>query len=147
MHGPGAYESLVEFSFVSKPCPELPPAVFLRLARQSWSFNTRMGLTGTLRFADGVFAQVLEGRCGIVLPLVARILADPRHAAIRITAFGPLAARRFANWSVTGFDFHDAATAEAEATNLRFLPIEPQAALAGLAQGVLAASAPLPAPA
>ena len=104
MHGPGAYESLVEFSFVSKPCPELPPAVFLRLARQSWSFNTRTGLTGEMRFVEGRFEQVVEGRCSVVLPLAARILADPRHTAISITAFRPLAGRRFAHWTLAGFD-------------------------------------------
>ena len=118
MHRPGAQDSLVEFAFVSRPSPDLPAAAFLRIACQSWSFNTRSGLTGTLRFADGRFEQVIEGRCAVVLPLAARILGDPRHTAISIAAFRPLAARRFADWTVAGFDL---AAKTPAAANLTFL--------------------------
>jgi Sensors of blue-light using FAD len=104
MHGPGTRESIVEFSFISRASPGLPTAVFHRLAQQSRGFNTRTGLTGRLSFAEGGFEQVVEGCCGVVLQLVARILADPRHTSIRITAFGPIAARRFPDWGVMGFD-------------------------------------------
>ena len=54
----------------------------LRLARQSWSFNSKMGLTGTLRLVDGEFSEVIEGPCEVVQPLAARILgaADDRLA-------------------------------------------------------------------
>ena len=48
--------------------------------------------------------QVVEGRCADVLRLAARILADPRHGAIRILAFRALPARRYAAWTVSGFD-------------------------------------------
>ena len=112
MDGSDAHDPLVEFAFVSKVSPDLPAAALLRVARQSWSFNARMGLTGVLRFVEGRFEQVVEGRCTVVLPLAARILGDPRHGAISITAFRPLSARRFADWTLTGFDF-EARTAAA----------------------------------
>lgn len=95
---------LVVFSFVSKVRPDLPASTLLRLARQSWSYNLKMGLTGELSFRDGTFAEEIEGPWEIVQPLAARILADDRHGAINIRAFRRLAARRHVGWTTTGFD-------------------------------------------
>ena len=78
----------------------LPAAVFLRLAQHCWSHNLSAGLTG--RSCDSTAAassRPLEGPATAVLPLAARILADPRHQAIRIERFRAIPARRFANWS------------------------------------------------
>ena len=115
---------LVEFAFESQVADDLTAASFARLVRQSWSFNVRAGLTGELRLQDGRFVQTLEGRCATVLALAARILADPRHGAIRILAFRTLAARRFAGWTVSGFDLAETAEAPLRpaAANLRFMP-------------------------
>jgi hypothetical protein len=120
----GNGKDLIEFAFESQVADDLTAACFARLARQSWSFNIRAGLTGELRLQDRRFVQVIEGGCAEVLPLAARILADPRHAAIRITALRSLAARRFAAWTVSGFDFGAAPEAAAlpAAANLRFMP-------------------------
>ena len=59
----------------------LPPAALSRLARQSWSFNTRMRLTGELEHRDGRFRAIIEGACAIVQPLAARIFCDRRPAS------------------------------------------------------------------
>ena len=98
-------EDLVELAFVSRVADGLPSAVFLRLARQSWSFNTRKGLTGELVLGEGRFAQIVEGGCATVQALAARILADRRHEAIEIRAFSRIATRRHAGWTLVGFDF------------------------------------------
>lgn len=95
---------LVEFSYVSSPVSGLPAAAMLRLAGQSWSHNQRAGITGRLHFDAGQFRQVLEGPSEVVLPLSSRILADARHGDIEIVAFGPIAARRYDDWSVSGFE-------------------------------------------
>ncbi|MFT3974387.1 MAG: BLUF domain-containing protein [Amaricoccus sp.] len=95
---------LVEFSFISKVASGVPTSALLRLARQSWSFNLRMGLTGTLRLIGDTFSEEIEGPCEVVQPLAARILADDRHGAIRISAFRRLDCRRHASWSTSGFD-------------------------------------------
>lgn len=95
---------LVEFSFVSKVSPDLPTSALLRLARQSWSFNLKSGLTGTLRLIGDTFAEEIEGPCDVVQPLAARILGDPRHGTIRISAFRRLEHRRHLGWSTSGFD-------------------------------------------
>lgn len=95
---------LVEFSFASRAAPDLPTSALLRLARQAWSFNLKMGLTGNLRLTGDMFSFEIEGPCDVIQPLAARILGDERHGTIRISAFGRLSARRHAGWSTTGFD-------------------------------------------
>jgi hypothetical protein len=103
MQGSGC-TALVELSYVSSASNGLPAAVFLRLAQHCWSHNLRAGLTGILRFDGSRFEQTLEGPATAILPLAARILADPRHQAIRIEGFRAIPARSFANWSCIGFD-------------------------------------------
>lgn len=104
MTGQGRTQGLVEFAFTSKVVEGLPAAVCLRLARQAWNHNIRMDLTGELRLADGEFSEVIEGPSAVVLPLAARILGDPRHEWLRITAFGTLRTRRYSAWSMSGFE-------------------------------------------
>jgi hypothetical protein len=116
----GATEELIEFSYESTAAPDLPPAVFLRLARQASLRNGRSGLTGELRFDGTRFVQTLEGPCDVVLPLAASILADSRHRDVRVLAFGAAAVRRYQDWSASGFDL--AGTEAAFADNLRVLP-------------------------
>jgi len=114
---------LLEFSFESALAEQVPEAALLRLVRQAAAFNGRSRLTGRLRFEDGRFAQVLEGRAALLLPLAGRILADRRHGSIRITGFGALAARRFCGWTATGFDLGDAVMT---GDNLHFMPARPE---------------------
>jgi Sensors of blue-light using FAD len=126
MGGIGAETDLVEFSFESEvPQGGLPPAVLTRLARQSWSHNTRMGLTGELAYRNGRFTVAIEGACAVVQPLAARILGDRRHALIRITSFQPLAARRHTEWALSGFDLDTPAFGKVDhtAANLLVLPL------------------------
>ena len=94
---------LIEFSFESLADPNLPGAALLRLARQVTAANVRAGLGGQMILEDGRFVQTVEGSARVVLPLAGRILADPRHRAIRVVFFGAIPARRFGNWSATGF--------------------------------------------
>ena len=99
---------LLEFSFESVASP-LPCAALWRLARRATAFNTMMGLTGRLRFDGDRFVQTIEGPAAVVQPLAGQILADQRHGAIRVTAFGAIAARRYADWQDEGFgDVEDA---------------------------------------
>lgn len=110
---------LVEFSFESRAVANLPDAVLLRLAHGSSAFNMRKRLTGRLALCDGRFHQSLEGPTDVLLPLAARILADPRHESIRTIAFHAIAARRFPGWAVEGFEFENGGTAFGD--NLCFL--------------------------
>jgi hypothetical protein len=69
----------------------------LRTARDQ---NARNGVTGALLYLDGSFAQVLEGEASDVNQLMIDILRDERHSEVRIIEVGPIARRRFTNWSM-----------------------------------------------
>jgi hypothetical protein len=114
---------LVEFSFESKAVGNLPNAVMLRLARRSSAYNTRMGLTGQLVLSEGRFTQSLEGPADTLLSLAARILADPRHEAIRTIAFRAIESRRFSQWRIEGFDIDG--TGDSFGAAVRFMPPAP----------------------
>jgi hypothetical protein len=122
MRGADVSSDLAEFAFESEPAEELAPELLARLVRQCWSSNLRAGLTGELRLEAGRFVQVVEGRCADVLRLAGRILADPRHGAIRVIALRALPARRHAAWSVKGFDLAAAETAAEPAPDSAPLP-------------------------
>jgi hypothetical protein len=116
---------LIEFAFESQMASGLEPEALLRLARQCWTWNTRMGVTGELCLKGDRFIQVIEGPCRIVQPLAARILTDTRHGLIRIDRFGLLAARRFGGWSLRGMAVREARPEPVPAVwgaNVRALP-------------------------
>lgn len=135
---------LLELSLESVASP-MPAAALLRLARRTAAFNACMGLTGRLRLDGRRFVQTVEGPAEIVLSLAGSILADPRHASIRLTAFGAIAERRFDDWKDEGFP----AIADAAAGgNLHALPMRPDrrraASAAILSLGAAGRLSPLP---
>ena len=130
MRGLDLSRDLVEFAFESRASDDLDPAALARLVRQAWRNNLRAGLTGELRLEDGRFFQVVEGRCADVVRLAARILTDSRHCAIRTLALDALPARRYAAWTVSGFDLGvplEEAPPLPAPDNLRFLQARAQA--------------------
>ncbi len=62
--------------------------------------NARARVTGALAVGGGWFAQILEGRAEVLVALFDRILADPRHADIRLLDFAEIGRRRFHGWSM-----------------------------------------------
>jgi hypothetical protein len=129
MRGLGTNADLAGLSLDSSVAAGLPLAALQRLARHTLLVNPRLGLTGELRVERGRFALTLEGRADLLLPLAARILADPRHQAIRIAAFEAIAARAFVSWSVAGFDLEAAGSLRFAAPPPRPVPAAPVDAL------------------
>lgn len=62
--------------------------------------NDRDGLTGALAAHEGRYVQVLEGAPAALDNLLRRLTTDPRHRDIEIFGRTPIAARRFAGWSM-----------------------------------------------
>jgi len=62
--------------------------------------NARNEITGFLLATAGAFAQVLEGNSETVAETYGRIVADPRHAQIRLLAEHPIGERRFPHWAM-----------------------------------------------
>lgn len=67
---------------------------------ESRANNETAGITGMLLYADGNFAQALEGPAEALDRLLVRLAADPRHQGIITVARLPIEARRFAGWSM-----------------------------------------------
>lgn len=106
--------------------------------------NEQNGITGFLLATDRAFAQVLEGPQDNVAETYGRIVMDPRHAALRLLAEEPIAARSFAGWAMgiaerdetTGFIFGlYGVTPESD---LHVQPLETLVDLAGELAGRLA---------
>lgn len=71
--------------------------VICALAEQ---YNALHDITGILTLHRGRFAQVLEGPQTALRTLMARILADTRHHTVKIISDGPIAKRRYTDWSM-----------------------------------------------
>jgi hypothetical protein len=70
------------------------------LLEQARTANAAHGLTGILLYIHGSFFQVLEGRPADVDATFERIARDPRHSRVTQIIREPIAARRFADWSM-----------------------------------------------
>jgi hypothetical protein len=70
------------------------------LAIQSASRNADLGLTGALLFTGQCFVQALEGPPAALDAMRTEISRDRRHTGVVTLAEGPLAHRRFGDWSL-----------------------------------------------
>ncbi len=90
-------ERLVYTSTASEPLGTVDLFNILNQARQK---NARLGITGHLLYADGKFTQCIEGPCASVESLWQSLLKDPKHEMVQVIERGPVAVRRFAEWSM-----------------------------------------------
>ncbi|PZW48385.1 FAD-dependent sensor of blue light [Humitalea rosea] len=66
-----------------------------RLRHTSEARNRAAGITGSLLFNDGCFAQILEGPAAALDRLFAAICADPRHSHVTVLQEVTATARAF----------------------------------------------------
>ncbi|PZN98568.1 MAG: blue light sensor protein [Hyphomicrobiales bacterium] len=71
-----------------------------RIIESARRLNTIHDITGFLLSTESAFAQVLEGESSTVAETYGRIVADPRHGAIRLLAEHPIDQRSFPQWSM-----------------------------------------------
>ena len=62
--------------------------------------NAILGITGHLLYTEEVFVQCIEGPPAAIESLWKSLLRDNRHHDIELLARGPLAQRRFSDWSM-----------------------------------------------
>lgn len=91
-------------AYVSRSLISAHSVDILDIARSSMRNNRDLALTGALYFDDHQFFQVLEGGEAAVRRMVERIAADRRHTEVVVLREGPVAARRFENWSMKFVD-------------------------------------------
>lgn len=100
--------ALYEVLYVSCIAPDQPLSVVAEIAGAARPANAELDITGLLIFDGQRFCQQLEGPQKAVLKLIERIRNDPRHVDVEVLHHGPLAGRRFQNFSLAFSTVEDA---------------------------------------
>jgi len=90
----------ISYTSIAALPEETTNADALAIASKSEKHNALHGITGVLTLHKGRFAQVLEGPETALRLLMARIMADLRHHTVVNLFDGPIAKRRYADWSM-----------------------------------------------
>ena len=91
---------LIQLTYASRASRTLAPDDLQSILTASKRNNARVGITGALCLANGIFLQQLEGDRTAVSLLYHRILLDPRHRDPAILDFSEIASRSFTQWSM-----------------------------------------------
>ena len=92
--------ALYEVLYVSTIAPDQPLSVVAEIAGRARVVNAELDITGLLIFDGQRFCQQLEGPQKAVLKLIERIRNDPRHINVEVLHHGPLAGRRFQQFTL-----------------------------------------------
>jgi len=88
---------LIYTSHATRPLSDADLTALLQWSRER---NAEQGITGVLLYGNERFVQVLEGQVAALAELYGRLLRDSRHHTVTRLAYGPIAARRFTQWSM-----------------------------------------------
>lgn len=91
---------LVRLLYASRAAAKIDHDELHAILKASKANNPKLGVTGALCCADGVFMQALEGGRDAVNALYNKIAADPRHRDVVLLSYDEIAERRFASWSM-----------------------------------------------
>lgn len=70
------------------------------LLNQARQKNAKLGITGHLLYADGVFTQCIEGPASSIEMLWQSLSRDARHEGITVVERGTVMTRRFDEWAM-----------------------------------------------
>ena len=91
---------LIQLTYASRTAKILSPDDLKSILASSQRNNQRVGVTGALCLANGIFLQQLEGDRAAVNLLYHRILLDPRHRDPAVLDFSEISQRQFGDWSM-----------------------------------------------
>lgn len=92
--------ALEHLAYLSTAAPGITEEDIRLILEKSRRNNPTARVTGHLQCHGGFFFQVLEGPGDALDNLLAKLLADTRHADLRVLYREPLDRRHFANWSM-----------------------------------------------
>jgi hypothetical protein len=92
--------------YCSQATSDVSPQELVELLELSRDNNQAAGLSGMLLYCSQSFLQVLEGDDDALVATYARILADDRHANLRMLMNAEVAAPMFPDWTM-GFEHVD----------------------------------------
>lgn len=125
------HASIHHFAYISRSLAT--PLELEDILTRARAANAQRGVTGSLVFTGGHFAQWLEGPAGAVADTMAVIAADTRHEAVKALRQGDLPARRFATWHMA---YAEAPGADDLLASLLASPDIPQARTERLLDGL-----------
>ena len=91
---------LERLAYTSNATEPMGTLELFNLLNQSRQKNARLGITGHLLYADGMFTQCLEGPAEAIDLLWESLMKDPRHNNIHVIDRSPVQERRFEEWSM-----------------------------------------------
>ena len=91
---------LIQLTYASRTSSIFTNDDLASILKSSQRNNARVGVTGALCLANGIFLQQLEGERAEVNRLYHRILADPRHQEPAVLDFAEITSRRFTSWDM-----------------------------------------------
>ncbi len=91
---------LIQLTYASRTSALFKTEDLADILKASQRNNQRVGVTGALCLANGIFLQQLEGDRAEVNRLYHRILTDPRHREPAVLDFAEITSRRFTTWSM-----------------------------------------------
>ena len=91
---------LIQLTYASRTSSVFKNDDLASILKASQRNNARVGVTGALCLAGGIFLQQLEGDRAEVNRLYHRILADPRHREPAVLDFAEITSRRFTSWDM-----------------------------------------------
>jgi Sensors of blue-light using FAD len=100
------------FAYLSHAARPETDASLAELVRQCATLNARAGVTGVLAYADGRFAQIVEGPRDGVDEVLARINDSRRHRDITVLGEASIESRAFPDWPMQWVHEADAADLE-----------------------------------
>ncbi len=100
----GDREPLLVFAYSSLAADGLSRDECADMVEQIREINRACEITGVLTFDDGRFQQTIEGRLGVMSPVIAAIVADPRHKRVAVTRYSLQDKRQFDAWRPMGFE-------------------------------------------
>lgn len=95
---------LLRLVYASVADPSFRPTDLAGLLKKARDKNARLGVSGALLVAPGLFLQLLEGEFEKVNALYARIATDPRHSSVFLLGRSEIARRSYAQWSMGALD-------------------------------------------
>ena len=91
---------LIQLTYASRASRVISTDDLDGILQASQRNNARVGVTGMLCFANGIFLQQLEGDRSEVNRLYHRILGDARHRDPEVLDVHEISSRRFASWDM-----------------------------------------------
>jgi len=100
---------MLQLIYISTATPAMREPELTRILSASRRNNAREGISGLLFFNGRRFLQALEGPAAVVETAIARIKADPRHAAIVTLSRREVDTREFGDWAMASLGAGEAA--------------------------------------